>query len=269
MLELIVLGVVQGLTEFLPVSSTAHLLFAEHYLGIRRPGLVLEGVLHIGTAIAATAMFWPDVRRLVRSGLNMVGRRTAGAHAGQPDPDAPVVRTIVIASCVTVAIGLAFQAPFERLFSSVRATAFQLIVTGCVLLLHHQIGRRTASDLSARDAALLGVAQAVAIVPGISRSGTTIVGALRLGMERVEATRLSFLMAIPVILGAGLYALKDAGQAAQLGYTWPQLVTGGVIAGIVGAFSMRWLIAIVQRRRLIGFAVYCWVAGLSVLLTAR
>jgi undecaprenyl-diphosphatase len=268
-LELIVLGIVQGLTEFLPVSSTAHLLFAEHYLGLRRPGLVLEGVLHIGTALAAAVICWPDVRRLLRSALGLARRRIVQASAEPRDADAPVVRAIVIATVVTVAIGLVFQAPFERLFSSVRATAVQLILTGCVLLLHQQIGRRTAADLGARDAALLGVAQAVAIVPGISRSGTTIVGALRLGMERVEATRLSFLMAIPVILGAGLYALKDAAQAAQLGYTPVQLVAGGVIAGVVGAISMRWLIGIVQRQRLIGFAVYCWVAGAAVLLTAR
>jgi undecaprenyl-diphosphatase len=230
---------------------------------------VLEGVLHIGTAVAATVMFWPDVTRLIRSALAMVRRRVSGAHNTGPDPDAAVVRTIVVASVVTVVLGLAFQAPLERLFSSIRATAFQLIITGCVLLLHHQIGRRTASDLSVRDAALLGVAQAVAIVPGISRSGTTIVGALRLGMERVEATRLSFLMAIPVILGAGLYALKDVGDATQLGYSPAELIVGGVIAGAVGALSMRWLIGIVQRRRLLGFAVYCWAVGVIVLLTAR
>jgi undecaprenyl-diphosphatase len=268
-LELIVLGVVQGLTEFLPVSSTAHLLFAEHYLGIRRPGLVLEGVLHIGTAVAATLVFWPDVRRLIGAGFKVISRRSSEGTRGARDPDASVARTIIIATAVTVALGLAFEAPLERLFSSVRATAFQLIITGCVLLLHQQIGRRAASELGAADAAFLGVAQAVAIVPGISRSGTTIVGGLRLGMERVEATRLSFLMAIPVILGAGLYSLKDARGAAEIGYSPAELVVGAVIAGVVGALSIRWLIGIVQRQRLIGFAVYCWVIGATVAFTAR
>jgi undecaprenyl-diphosphatase len=265
-LELVVLGIVQGLTEFLPVSSTAHLLFAEHYLGIRRPGLALEGVLHLGTAIAAVLVLWPTVTRLIRAGVGLIVR--PGAPEGV-DPQVPLVKAIIAATVVTAAIGLAFRDPLEGMFTSVRATALQLMLTGLILLAQRERGQRSAATLTIRDGVALGLAQAIAIVPGISRSGTTIVGALRLGFERVEATRLSFLMAIPAILGASLFTLKDAGRAAQLGYTPLQLLVGGLVAGVVGAASMAWLIGLVQRRRLIVFSAYCWLVGALVFFTTR
>ncbi|MGQ0570424.1 MAG: undecaprenyl-diphosphate phosphatase [Armatimonadota bacterium] len=272
MLDLVVLGIVQGLTEFLPVSSTAHLLFVEHYLGIPRPGLVLEAILHLGTAVAATVMFWPDVIRILRSGRQALARLvSSGARPPDPSPD-PYGRmaiTIVVATLVTGVLGLAFAGPLERMFESVRGTAFQLIITGVILLAHQERGVRTAADLTVGDGLVLGIAQAAAIVPGISRSGTTIVGGLGLGLKRIEAARISFLMSIPAILGAGAFVLKDAGEAARLGYTPLQLVVGGAVAGLFGALSIVWLLGVVRRQRLIVFSVYCWLAGALVLVTTR
>lgn len=267
MFNLVLLGLVQGLTEFLPVSSTAHLLFVEHYLGIPRPGLVLEAVLHLGTAVAAAVMFWPDVTRLVRA---LVGLTRRG-----PTPEAAAKaarRTAVaaaVATAVTGALGLAFAAPMERMFESVRGTAIQLLVTGAILLWHRERGRRTAGDLSATDGAALGAAQALAIVPGISRSGTTIVLGLALGLRRGEAARFSFVLAIPAILGAAAYAMKDAAYAARLGYTPWELAAGGVVAALSGAVAIGVLMAVVQRQRLVVFSLYCWLAGLVVLATTR
>jgi len=267
-LELVVLGIVQGLTEFLPVSSTAHLLFAEHYLGIRRPGLVLEAVLHLGTALAAIVLFWPDVVRLVRGGWSLV-RRSGGEPTGPPDGFPRLAGVIVAATAVTAVVGLAFASPLERMFESVRGTAYQLLVTGVVLLWNRERGRRDATDATLTDGIALGLAQALAIVPGISRSGTTIVTGLALGLRRGEAARLSFLMAIPAIIGASFFGLRDLGQAGRLGYTAPELLVGFAVAAGVGAVAITWLIGLVRRGRLVVFAAYCWLVGLLVLATAR
>jgi undecaprenyl-diphosphatase len=265
-LNLVVLGIVQGLTEFLPVSSTAHLLFVEHYLGIPRPGLVLEAVLHLGTTTAAVVMFWPDVVKLVAAFLGWLRHPSVPSQA---DPFARVALVIVVATVITGVIGLLFEKPLEAMFQSVRGTAWQLIVTGAILLAHRERGRRTAPEAGLGDGTLMGFGQALAIIPGISRSGTTIIAGLLRGFERSEAARLSFLIGIPAILAAALFSLKDAGEAGALGYSVGQLIVGGLTAGVVGGAAIAWLLNIVRRGRLAYFSIYCWVVAVFVLLTAR
>ncbi len=268
MLELLVLGVVQGLTEFLPVSSTAHLLFAEHYLGMARPGLVLEAVLHLGTALAAIALFWPDVVRIAGA-LLRAARRPALLAGTSADPYARMAGAIAAATLVTAALGVGLAEPLERMYSSVRATAWQLVATGAILLWHRERGARGAGDVTLLEGALLGAVQALAIVPGISRSGATIVAGIALGLRRTESARLSFLMAIPSILGASLYGLKDLGSAGEMGYTPAQLAAGGAVAAAVGALAILLLVDVVRRRKLAIFTAYCWIAGAIVLATVR
>jgi undecaprenyl-diphosphatase len=260
-LDLIVLGVIQGLTEYLPVSSTAHLLFAEHFLGIRRPGLVLESVLHLGTAVAAVVLFWPDVAGMLR-GILRRQRPTA-------DPFVKMAGAIVAATVVTAVLGVAFAAPLERMFESVRGVALQLLVTGALLLWHRERGARLATEATLIDGLAVGVAQAAAIIPGVSRSATTIVMGLALGLRRTEATRLSFLVAIPAIVGASVYGLKDVAEAGRLGYTVWQLSIGFIVAALVGALAIRWLVDFVRRGRLVVFSAYCWVIGIAVLAATR
>ncbi len=268
MLDLVVLGIVQGLTEFLPISSTAHLLFAEHYLGMPRPGLVLEAALHLGTVLAACVLFWPDVVGIVRS-LPGLLRRPAGSAPRSPEPAARMAAAIVTSTAVTAALGLALAGPLERMFESVRATAVQLLVTGLILLWSRERGTRSAGEATVRDGVILGLAQALAIVPGISRSGVTIVAGLALGLRRTEAARLSFLISIPAIAGASAFALKDAGMATRMGYAPLELLVGAAVACISGGLAIVWLVDLIKRHRLIAFSVYCWVVGLLVLLTAR
>ncbi len=268
LLDLVVLGIVQGLTEFLPVSSTAHLLFAEHYLGMPRPGLVLEAALHLGTVLAACVLFWPDVVGIVRS-LPGLLRRPADPGARASDPAARMAAAIVASTAVTVALGLALAGPLERMFESVRATAAQLLVTGLILLWSRERGARSAGEATVRDGVILGLAQALSIVPGISRSGTTIVAGLALGMRRTEAARLSFLISIPAIAGASAFALKDAGMATRMGYAPLELLVGAAVACISGGLAIVWLVDLIKRHRLIAFSAYCWVVGLLVLFTAR
>jgi undecaprenyl-diphosphatase len=170
---------------------------------------------------------------------------------------------------VTAGLGLGFADPLERMFESVRGAAYQLVVTGLILLWHRERGTRTGEDATVADGVALGLAQALAIVPGISRSGTTIVAGLALGFRRTESARLSFLTAIPAIIGASLFSLRNAAQAAQLGFSPSQLGAGALVAAISGALAIAWLLGLVRRQRLLWFALYCWAAGLVVLVTTR
>jgi len=262
---MVILGLVQGLTEFLPVSSTAHLIFTEAFLGITRPGILLEAILHLGTALAALVLFREDVGRLLSGWWASLTRRPRDEAARRYGR---LAWLIVVITAITAAIGLTLADPLERMFGSLRGTAVQLILTGAILLLVRAQGGRTVLEARAADAVAVGLAQAVAIVPGISRSGTTIVAATWLGMREDEAARLSFLAAIPAVGGAGLFGLKDLPLGAALGYTPVQLAAGFVASVLSGALAIRWLLAVVRRGRLAGFAVYCIVAGAAVLVAA-
>jgi undecaprenyl-diphosphatase len=257
-LDLLILGLVQGLTEFLPVSSTAHLIFAQTFLGIPRPGILLEAVLHLGTALAALVLFRDDVRRLFAGWWATVRGGPSEARAyGR------LAWLIIMISVITAGVGLALADPFERMFGSLRGTAIQLILTGVLLLAARERGSRTILQARPLDAAAIGVAQALAIIPGISRSGATITAGMWLGLRGDDAARLSFLAAIPAVTGAGLFGLKDLPLGAALGYT-PAQLTGFIVSVLSGMLAIRGLLAVVRRGRLAGFAIYCIAAGTAV-----
>lgn len=266
MLNMVILGLVQGLTEFLPVSSTAHLIFAEAFLGIPRPGLLLEAVLHLGTAAAAVVVLWDDVRRLIGGWVTTLTGRTADTAARAYGR---LAWLILLITAITAAAGLALETPLERMFGSVRGTAVQLMLTGILLLFARERRTRTVTEATARDAVAIGVAQAAAIVPGISRSATTIAAGMWMGLRQDEAARLSFLAAIPAVAGAGMFGLKDLQLGAAMGYTAAQLVAGGAVALVSGAAAIRWLLGLLRRGRLAYFAAYCLAAGAAVVLVTR
>lgn len=263
MLDMVILGLVQGLTEFLPVSSTAHLIFAGTFLGITRPGILLEAVLHLGTALAAAILFWRDLRALLSGWWRSLWRRH---RTKEQIAYGRVAWLIGLITLITAAVGLALAEPFERMFGSVRGTAAQLILTGVILLLARSRGRRAMLDAAPRDAVAVGAAQAAAIIPGISRSGATIAVGMWMGLRGDEAARLSFLAAIPAVGGAGLFGLKDLPLGAALGYTPLQLAAGFLVSLASGALAIRWLLAVVRRGRLGAFAAYCIGAGATVLV---
>lgn len=246
--EAAVLGVIQGATEFLPVSSSGHLVIGQSVLGINMPGVVFEVGLHLATAISILFAY--------RSRL---GKLLAGALRR----DTKVLRylaLLIVASLPAGIAGTLGRGLFESLFETPVAVGVGLLVTGAVLWTSRMV-LASASDVVPGwgGALLIGVAQAFAIVPGISRSGTTVVTALWLGIEAREAAAFSFLMAVPAILGAALIQLPQIGNVG--GPSWLMLGIGTVTAGITGVLAIRTFVAMLGNHTFHLFAPYCWVVG--------
>jgi undecaprenyl-diphosphatase len=264
LLQAIFLGILQGATEFIPVSSSGHLVLVPWLLGWPEPGLAFDAIVHWGTVLAVLAVFWRDLYRLLQAGLKSLRTRSLA------DPDARVAWWIVIGTVPAVVIGYLFQDFFKTLFGTPVAAAGFLLVTGLILSLSERLGRQTheAEEMSWLDALLVGLAQAAAIAPGISRSGMTIAAGLLRGVKRAAAARFSFLLVVPAILGAGILSLLDLAGEGVLATDWPLLVSGFVAAAVSGYLCIRFLLSYLRRGRLYGFAVYVWLLGGTSLIVA-
>ncbi len=259
--QAILLGILQGATEFLPVSSSGHLVIIPYLLQWPDPGLTLDALLHLGTLVAIVAYFWKDLWHLLQAALCSLRLRTLD------DPDARLAWALVIASVPGALIGFLFEEQFEQLFGMPKAAAGFLLVTAALLLLAEYFSRRELSlqVMSWWHAVLIGLAQALAIAPGLSRSGATIATGLFLGYRREEATRFSFLLAVPIVAGSGLYQLLKVFRAG-LGTIQTSVVVAGLLAATIsGYLAIAGLLVLVRRRSLWGFAVYCAALGVLVL----
>ncbi len=259
-LQAVILGLVQGLTEFLPVSSSAHLVLVPWALGWGEPGLLFDTVLHWGTLVAVVVYFWDDLWSLVRAWVDSIARRKVDT------PQAWLAWLILIGTIPAAVIGFLLSDFFESLFSAPLAVAAFLIGTGLILAAaetsYDRI--RKVDTLRLGDALIVGLAQAAAIAPGLSRSGLTITAGIFRGLGREAAARFSFLLSVPIILGAGLSQIAHA--VASPGATaWFPLVLGFASAAISGYLAIHFLLGFVRRRRFWPFAVYCWVVGLAAL----
>ncbi|MHB8859232.1 MAG: undecaprenyl-diphosphatase UppP [Thermoleophilia bacterium] len=257
-IQAIVLGIVQGLTEFLPVSSSAHLVLVPDILGWDLPSTSFDVVMHLGTMVAVVAYFWRDIVEIIASFFQhsrvALARRRLGI-------------LLIIGTIPAAVIGAAFQKKFEDLFSEPSEVAVFLIITGILLVASEAVARqkRHIRDLSVTDSVLIGAAQAVAIAPGISRSGATISTGLFLGLTREAAARYSFLLSIPIIAGAAILKLRH-GLDGGNGETAATLIPGFLAAAISGFAAIKFLLGYVRRHNLRIFALYCWVVGGGVLL---
>ena len=258
------LGVLQGATEFLPVSSSGHLVLVPWLLGWHAPGLAFDAVVHWGTAVAVVVYFWRDWVALVQAVFRSLRERSL---VGQ---NARLAWFILLGTMPAALIGYLLEDFFEGMFARPLAAAGFLLVTAALLAASERLGRRE-RDLDALvwpDALLVGLAQALAILPGVSRSGATIAAGLARGLRREPAARFSFLLATPIILGAGLLKVVGLAQTGGLAAQGPTLVVGFVTAGIVGFGCIHFLLRYLQRHRLYPFAVYCAIAGVACLLVA-
>lgn len=253
--EAFILGIVQGLTEFLPISSSAHLVFARALMpGFRVPGILFEVLVHTGTLAAVIYFFRRELLEMLRSlapGGDPAGRR--------------VILYIIMASIPTGIIGLTLKHQVERLFTSPAASAAMLLITGLLLWFSEKLAKPkfNMADIGYLRAFGVGLFQSVALLPGISRSGATISGGRLLGIVGEDAARFSFLISIPAILGATLLELRSVGPVEP--ETLKLCLFGVGAAFLSGLASLGLLMALVRRSKLRWFAVYCWAVGLTIL----
>ena len=249
------LGVLQGATEFLPVSSSAHLVLVPWLLGWSNTQLAFGAAVHLGTLVAVVAYLWRDVVALVGAALTSI------RHRRIETPTQRLAWLIVLATIPAAIFGALLEDWFAEMFATPLLVALLLLVTGALLFASEKLGQggKRAEQLGVTDALLIGMAQAAAIAPGISRSGATMSVGLTRGLERPEAARFSFLLSAPIILGAGLAELLKTG-AADAGAVWLSLVAA-VAAAIVGFVAIDRLIHYLRGRSLVPFAYYCWAFG--------
>jgi undecaprenyl-diphosphatase len=261
-LEALVLGILQGATEFLPISSSAHLVLVPWLLGWSEPGLDFSALLHWGTLLAVLAFYRRDLYRLLIAWFTSLRDRSFA------DPEARIAWWIIVGSIPAGVIGLTFQGFFESLFNTPKLVACFLLVTGLILTISERLGTqsRSADEMHWYDALLIGIAQAAAITPGISRSGATIGAGLLRGVQRASATRFSLLLMVPAILGAGMLSSLDLAREGMFGSEWLALTIGFASATISGYLAIRWLVNYLSRHPLTVFAIYCFTVGLSALL---
>ncbi|NLN06617.1 MAG: undecaprenyl-diphosphate phosphatase [Firmicutes bacterium] len=255
-LEGIILGIIQGLTEFLPVSSSGHLVIFQQLLGVREAGITFEIMLHFGTLISVFFVFGGDIIRILRNFYSKKQER----H---------FLLMLILGVIPTALMGVLLKGYFEGFYESPATTGFMLLVTGCLLytLAYLRPGRKNEATMTAIDALLISVAQGIAIIPGISRSGATITSALWLGLNRETAVRFSFLVSIPVILGATLLEAKDLAVSGFSGLTASGL-PGMLAAFLSGILAIRLFVKVLRKGKFHYFAYYCWCAGIITLLFA-
>ncbi len=262
-IQAFLLGVIQGLTEFLPVSSSAHLVFAQHWMkGFEQPGLLFDVVLHLATLVAVVFYFRSDLIPLMT-----LGRCRLKEGVFEPwGSVGEILRWIVFATVPTAVIGVVFQKPIEILFSNARFAASSLWVTGLLLYSSEYLAKARGASVKFNNwrAFLIGVAQGIAILPGISRSGSTLAVALFMGLNGVQAARFSFLISIPAILGAFVLQIPHLEGIPR--NEFGQYLLGGMTAGILGWLTIAWLFQWVRQRKLHFFAYYCWLMGSAVLV---
>ena len=254
--ETILLGIVQGLTEFLPVSSSGHLVIFENLLGFKEPEILLDASLHLGTLLAVCIYFRSDLRKMVQELWAWV---TPGNNTGLTS-HASLALMVVVGSIPTALIGLIFKDPLEKMFGAVTTVGVMLLITGVIVGVTKFISLDHGKweQVKLWMALIIGTAQGLAIIPGISRSGSTIVCALLLGLRRETAGRFSFLLSIPAIIGAvGLHLESDA--IARVGVI--PLMVGFASSALVGFFALKLLMGMVKKGHFYYFAPYCWFVG--------
>ena len=262
-LQALILGIVQGATEFLPVSSSGHLVLVPWWLGWDPPDLVFDTTLHLGTIIAVIVFFYRDLLEIAVAWLRGLAQRkmTSKAWLGW---------WLILGTIPAALLGVLLEDFFQSLFGAPATVAGLLLVTGFILAIAERLGSRQRSldELGWLDAVVIGCGQALAIAPGISRSGTTIAAGLLRGLRREEAARFSFLLSIPIIVGTGLVQLYHLTKAVQPAGQTTVLALGFVAAAVTGYLAIRFLLHYLQQHNLYPFAIYCWVVGLVSLVAA-
>ena len=270
-IEALVLGIVQGLTEFLPVSSSGHLVLFQHLFGLVEPELFFDICVHVGTLLAVIIVFYKDLWGLLATLGRLPGLVRSSGGIGPLFADHPEFRLMVmiVLGCIPTALmGIVFARIAQQLFGTVWLVGVALLVTGTFLWFtqRRKTTGRSIRKMRLTDALLIGFVQGLAIVPGISRSGATISAALYLGVDRELAGRFSFLLALPAILGALVMGLD--GEAFETDLPAKTILLGSLAAAGVGYAALVVLLKMVKRGQLYRFAPYCWLVGVMALIAS-
>lgn len=249
LLQSILLGILQGLTEFLPVSSSGHLALVQSFIkDFKQPGLVFDVSLHVGTILAVVIYFR---KRIIEIFKNM-----------------KLLGLVLVATVVTGVIGIAFKDTFEKMFSDIRLVGAAFVITGIILIFAERVkeGKKTEKEMSWANALFIGLIQGIAIIPGISRSGSTIAGGLFTKLDRKFATEFSFLLSVPAVLGAAVLEGRHLTKSDMSGAD-PFIYLAGIIAAAaVGFLCIKLLVNLIQKKKLYYFSIYLFLLGTTVLI---
>lgn len=264
-LTAVLLAVIQGLTEFIPISSSGHLAVTQFFLKFEEPPVAFDVVLHLGTLFAVLVYYRRDLGSMLRVWQQPIQVFRPDWKSDNPGK----LMILLLISCVpTALIGFFLKEPVENAFGSLNAVGWGFLLGGGIMFLTalKKSGAKTVAEMKFTDALIIGVFQGIALFPGVSRSGTTISAALFLGIAPVQAGRFSFLLSVPAILGAIVLQARTVQVQIGTPEDLALYAVSGVIAGIVGYFSIRPLLRVLQALKFHYFAMYCWVAGLFLLV---
>ncbi len=277
-LNVVILGLVQGITEFLPVSSSGHLAIAKALLGIDEPGLLLDVLLHFGTLIAICVVYWKDIVRLIVAFFQMVLdcfvnagvffqrnvlKRIVSYRKIVDSGYKRFVVMVIVSTIPTGIIGVLDKDFVELAGTFLIIPGVGLIITGIVLIIADRVkgGNKLPKSISYSNSFIVGIAQGVATLPGISRSGSTLACCLGLGFDRTFAVKYCFIMSIPAVLGSVVFEIADVGKEVLAGGEIAKYALGMIVSAVVGYVCIKTMLLIVRKKRLWGFSVYCFIIG--------
>ncbi len=262
----LVLGLVQGVAEFLPISSSGHLSLLQHFFGMEEPDALYNILLHFATLVAVCVVYWRDIVDMIveffRGAAALLGR--GDRREGGKPPEGRRLVLLVILGTLPLFLVLPFDDLVEGMGANPMFVALMLLLTGCILFLsdHYAGGRKTVRTATVKDALLVGLAQGMATIPGLSRSGTTISAGMALGFDRNFAVRYSFLLSLPAVLGATLLKVVKVAASGEVDIKLlPMYLCGMVVAGVVGYFAISLVKLLADKGKFGKFAFYCWIVG--------
>lgn len=296
LIESIIMGIVQGLAEFLPVSSSGHLAIFKHILGIdleASGGMLFDVMLHFGTLVAIFIVFWKDIKKLVIEGFCIVGDffinvgrafvnlyrfflRKVKKQENETKEYKKVVNTayrkfvmlVIVSTIPTGIIGILLSDLIEKASATLIVPGVGLLITACLLMLADRAepGKKRPNQISYKEAGIVGIAQGIATLPGVSRSGTTITTCLKLGFDKNFAVKYSFIMSIPAVLGATLLEIKDFANITAEPKILINYAVGTLVAAVIGYICIKTMLVVVRGKKFKGFAYYCFIVGVIALV---
>ncbi|MCK5767328.1 MAG: undecaprenyl-diphosphate phosphatase [Candidatus Atribacteria bacterium] len=261
-MSLILLGLIQGLSEFFPISSSGHLVIAKYLLKIDLPGAAFEAFLHFGTILAVIVLFNHEIKEIIFSFMGSIRAMSQGKkikNIFKEDPFSKFAWFLIISTIPAAIIGFCFSDYFESLFDKPVITSLMLSVTGTIIWIGSRLykgGDKNISDINGMDAIFIGFAQTIAIIPGISRSGMTVLAGLSKGFSRDFAARYSFILSVPIILGATLFKIKEI---IFLDINFSMMLLSGIAAFVSSYGAMKIFLGILKRDKMYYFSYYLWI----------